>query len=264
GVDRRPPPLLGHYVGAVDDLEAALAWITRWTFAAEAPLPGPESRALSLGPAPIPGGALLDGFGTHLLAVVVDAAEDDGGSRPFRWPAPPPELPERWHPAAILSQRAPLFAAPAPRLPPFAESHDVVQRSDDLYVIGVVDRCDGDGDAQRCTRWDQVLVHEHGRWRGGYLPAAQVAQIDGWLRAPRGLPRVQAIPAGIDGADALVLVVIRTPDYDLHRLTLRLPRAAGGFPDYAIELAADAVIVTIAGEETARVPLNASIDARPR
>ncbi|MEZ4381630.1 MAG: hypothetical protein R3A79_09790 [Nannocystaceae bacterium] len=262
--ERRPPPLLGHYVGAVDDLAAALTWVARWTFTGDA-LPGPDTRTLSLGPAPIPGGALLDGFGTHLLALVVDAAEDDGGSRPFRWPEPRPELPAGWQPAAILSQRAPLFAAPAPRLPPFAESHDMVQRSDDLYVVGVVDRCSGEGQGQRCARWDQVLVHAHGRWRGGYLPAAQVAAIDGWLRAPRGLPRIQALPVGVDGDAALLLLVVRTADYELHRTTLRLPRSgAGGFPDYAVELTSDAAVVTIAGDELHRVPLSSSIDARPR
>ncbi|MEZ4450084.1 MAG: hypothetical protein R3B09_11460 [Nannocystaceae bacterium] len=96
-----PPPLPGLFVGHVDDLAAALAWVDRWAFAGP-PLPGPETRALSLGPAPIPGGVLLDRFGVHLLGLRIDEAGGD-------WIGPR---------ARPLAQRAPAPAALATRGPP--------------------------------------------------------------------------------------------------------------------------------------------------
>lgn len=258
-----PPPLLGHFVGHVDDLAAALAFVGRWAFTGE-PLPPPESRPLFTGPAPIPGGALADGFGVLLLSLVVDEAADDGGSRPFTWPREAPELPASWRPAAILSQSAPLFAAPAPRLPPLAESHERIARKDDLYLLGVVDRCELREGVQSCLRWAQVLAHGHGRWRGGYLPAAEVAPLEGWVRAKSGLPRALAVPAAIVGDEALVVLLARTRDYELHRATLRLPRDGDAFPAFELALEGEVAVIRQGEREAARLPLNAGLDARPR
>ena len=256
-----PPPLAGHVVGKVADLPAALAWIDRWAFSG-APLPASEARGLNLGPAPVPGGELVSSFGTFLLALVIDEVDEDGSTRGFRWPKPAPELPERWVPAAIMSQRAPLFAAPSPTLPPFAESHDVVVRSDDVYLLGVVDRCEEKSGPRRCLRWAQVLAHGHGRWRGGYLPAAQLATIDGWVRAPAGLPRVHAIRAATAGDDAIFVLMIRTRDYDLHRTVIRLPLAGDAFPEIEVTLEGAEAVIASGGEEITRRSLTASVDAR--
>ncbi len=261
GAARTPPPLAGHFVGHVEDLPAALEWIQRWSFSGPK-LPAIDSRKLSLGPAPVPGGELIHGFGSYLLALVIDEIDDDGGSRAFAWPEPGPELPSTWIPAAILSQQAPLFAAPAPHLPPIAESYDTVLRSDDLYLLGVIDRCEESTSGRECLRWAQVLVHGHGRWRSGYLPASQAATIDGWTRAPAGLPRVQMIPAALVGDQALFVLIVRTRDYELHRSTLRLRATGDSFPEIELVLAADEVIVSSAGTEVAKRPLSASIDAR--
>ena len=256
-----PPPLAGHVVGKVADLPAALAWVDRWAFSG-ATLPTHDVRDLSLGPAPVPGGELVSSFGTFLQALVIDEVDEDGGTRGFRWPTPAPDLPERWVPAAVMSQRAPLFAAPSPILPPFAESHDTVLRSDDVYYLGVVDRCEASSGLRRCLRWAQVLVHGHGRWRGGYLPAAQIATIDGWVRAPAGLPRVHAIRAATAGDDALFVLLIRTKDYDLHRTVIRLPLVGDAFPEIDVTLEGAEAVITSAGEEVARRSLTASVDAR--
>lgn len=261
GAATTPPPLAGHFVGNVADLPAALKWIERWAFSGPN-LPAIDSRELSFGPAPVPGGDLIDGFGSFLLALVIDEIDDDGGSRAFTWPEPMPELPSSWIPAAILSQQAPLFAAPAPHLPPLSESYDTVLRSDDLYFLGVVDRCESGSGPRECLRWAQVLVHGQGRWRSGYLPASQAAVIDGWLRAPAGLPRVQIVPAAIVGDEALFVLILRTRDYELHRSTLRLRSTADSFPKLDLALSADEVIVSSEGTEVARRPLSASIDAR--
>jgi len=260
---RSPPPLAGHYVGHVAKLAQALAWIDHWAFTGT-PLPRYGDLPLSLGAAPIPGGALADGFGSYLLALVLDEMDDDGGSRGFTWPKEPPELPASWVPAAILSQRAPIFAAPAPRLPPVAESHDMALRSDDVYLLGTVDRCETVAGHRHCLRWAQVLVQGHGRWRSGYVPAPQVAAIDGWLRAPAGLPRVHAIPASIVDDEALYVIIIRTRDYELHRTTVRAPNAGNAFPALDLELTGDEVVISVGGEELTRRSLNASVDARKR
>ena len=258
---RIPPPLAGHFVGQAKDLPAALEWIQRWSFSGQS-LPAIDSRKLSLGPAPVPGGELINGFGSYLLALVIDEIDDEGGSRAFSWPEPGPKLPSSWVPAAILSQQAPLFAAPAPKLPPLSESYDTVLRSDDLYLLGVVDRCEVGSGPRECLRWAQVLVHGHGRWRGGYLPASQAATIDGWTRAPAGLPRVQTIPAALIGDQALFVLIVRTRDYELHRSTLRLVATGDSFPELDLVLTADKVIISSTGTQVATRPLSASIDTR--
>ncbi len=257
-----PTRITGQFVGAVDDLGAALAWVDRALFPGP-PLPwGPNAVAEPAAPAP--GARLLDEFGLHLLAVAVHEPGADGGAVALRWPTQTPPLPERWRPAALVASRAPLFAAPSPTLPPADERHAVVLRRHDLWALGAVDRCAGADAQRRCLRWLQVIARDGDRFVGGYLPASHVTLQDAWVRHKSGLPRAHLTPHAIRGSEALFVVHARTRDQLLHRVTVALPAIDGGFPALNFTIEGDEAVLTPPAGEPARVRLDPAMDARPR
>lgn len=259
------PTSSGAIVGQVASVHEALQFVARWAFDGVAP--PPDDRTLRQPPARPPGGELLTRHGAVLVALTVQGRTADGGLRAIQWPKEqaellPPDL--AWQPAALLPERAPVFAAPAPRVPPASERFALARRSGGLFVLGALDRCDGAGDARTCLRWLQVVAREGERFVAGYLPAFQVALQAGWRRGQGALPRAQLIASGTRGGVAQFLLVARARDNVLHRLTLEAPLAGEAFPEATLRVEGDLAIVEFAGAPARRIALDATMDARPR
>lgn len=263
-----PPAGGGAVVGQVEQIHDALRFVARWAFPAGAG--SVRERTLQLLPAPVPGGDLYTVHGAILHALTVQGRSESGGKRTIQWPKDqaallPDDL--AWQPAALIPDRAPLFAAPAPRLPPAGERHALVRRAGGLFVLGALDRCDAPGERpgeRECLRWYQVVARDGDRFLPGYLPAFQVALEADWRRGQGALPRAQLIPSGTHGDLARFLLVARARDGSLHRLTLDAPLADGGFPEATLTVDGDAATVTFAGAAARRIALDATMDARPR
>jgi hypothetical protein len=260
--DAAPARLVGYYVGAAPDLAAALLWVDRALFPG-ADGPSLADPALNQRPAPPPGSRIHDEFGLHLLAAAINDPGADGGAVPLRWPSAPP-LPARWRPAALIASRAPVFAAPAPVLPPAEERHALILRRHDLWVLGAVDRCVGVAEERRCLRWAQVIARDGDRFIGGYIPAAQLTLQDAWQRAASGLPRAQLVPAALRGEQAIFVLHARTRDSELHHKSISLPAAADGFPALRWTIEGDEAVLLADGAEPTRIRLDRSMDARAR
>ena len=257
-----PTRISGHFVGAVDDLAAALAWVDRSLFPGP-PLPWPGEAVAEVA-APAPGARVYDEYSAPLLGVAVHDVGADGGAIALRWPSQGPPLPERWRPAALVASRAPLYAGPSPSLPPAEERHALVLRRHDLWALGAVDRCAQADGGRRCMRWVQVIARDGERFVGGYLPAAQITLQDAWVRAKAGLPRAHLTPAAIRGDAALFVLHARTRNQELHRVTVTAPSVDGGFPTVILTVEGDEATLTFAGAEPRRIRLDPSMDARPR
>ena len=260
--------------GAVADQAAtmpeAMAWVARWAFGGPAlPLPSlePAASPLQLGPAPVPGGPLFTTRGALLHALTIRGRNLDGSLRAIRWPGTAAELtpPEqKWLPAVLLAERAPLFAAPSAHVPPAAERFAFARRSGALWLLGHVDRCTAASGERVCLRWAQVLARHGDEFHAGYLPAAQVALVDGWKRGAGAAPRAQLLASGTTGARAQFLLVARTRDGGLHRRTLGAPLVDDAYPAAKLRIEGEWAIVEITGAGTQRIALNASLDARAR
>ncbi|NVB41528.1 hypothetical protein G6O69_27060 [Pseudenhygromyxa sp. WMMC2535] len=199
----RPPP--GELVGRVESLDQALAWVHRHAF--DSPPLGFEEPGRD-GPAPLPGGALLESHGLHLTALVVTAGAPSGGTRDYPWPgASATLLPEGldWRPATLAVARTPLFAAPAPALPPASERYLEVSRDHDLWQVGVLDRCDDTG--RSCLRWAQVITREGSRFHAGWLPNWLLVPDAAWVVDPDN-PRAFALRAAHHELDRAGFVLI--------------------------------------------------------
>lgn len=266
GTGADAPSAASQLVGQVATVQEALHFVARWAFAG-APLPPPGELALREDAAPVPGGDLLGRHGAVLYALTVLGRSADGGTRAIKWPQDSAELlPEglAWRPGALLVDRAPLFAAPAPRVPPASERFALARRSGNLFVLGAVDRCTRSGGPRECLRWLQVVVRDGERFHAGYLPAFQVGLADGWRKGQGALPRAQLIPAATRGDAAVFVLVARARDNGLHRQTVQAPLHGDAFPAATLRVEGDWAVVEFAGAPARRIALDASMDARPR
>ena len=245
-------------------MQQAVAWVASEIFDGP-PLGEPdEPGRLRELPAPFPGGRIHATHGAHLVAMRIEGLTADGEARTIGWPRRaseilPPHLP--WKPADLLSSRAPLFATPAPELPPMRERHAIARRSGALYSLGRLDRCRGEGEQRSCLRWVQVVARHDGRFVAGYLPAYQVAARSAWLRAgPQAYPAVQLVRSGVTRGKAQFLVVVRAPDGSTHRKRIEAPMRGDRFPEASLSISGRAAVVDIDGIGRVRVPLDPSID----
>ena len=202
-----------------------------------------------------------------LHALSVRGRSIDGSTRAIRWPqttaeVTPPGLP--WLPAVLLTDRAPLFAAPSARVPPAAERFAHVRRSGHLWILGHVDRCSAAAGERVCLRWAQVVAREGDEFRAGYLPAYQLAPIDGWRRGAGAAPRAMVLASGTIGARAQFLLIARTRDGGLHRKTLEAPLVGDAFPAARVRVEGEWATIEFTGAKAQPVVLDASLDARER
>jgi hypothetical protein len=258
-VDLAPPGVL---VGHVADVQQALQWLADHAFEPGPPTP-PDPRVLQRGPAPAPAGGLLERHGAILVAFIVSGATAELRPRTIDWPLDqaavlPPG--SRWRPAALVPDQAPLFAAPAPMIPPAAERHAMVHRRGGLYLLGWVDRCTDD---HRCLRWAQVVARDGDRFSPGYVPMLHVAQSDAWVPSAGSLPRAQLVPVGLAHGRAQWVLLARGRDNLLHRQTLDAPATPQGWPASTLMVEGDVAIVGLGDEPPLHLPLDATLDARP-
>ena len=267
GIDGAPDDTV---VGQVETLPEAMAWVARWAFAGD-PLPRPSlepaDSPLHEGAAPIPGGPLFTRHGAVLHGLSVRGRSLDGSTRTIRWPQAaaeitPPEQP--WLPAVLLTDRAPLFAAPAARVPPAAERFAQVRRSGHLWILGLVDRCSAAAGERVCLRWAQVVAREGDEFRAGYLPAYQLAPIDAWRRGAGAAPRAQVLASGTIGGRAQFLLIARTRDGGLHRRTLEAPLVGDAYPAARLRVEGEWATIEFTGAKPQRIALDTTLDARPR
>jgi hypothetical protein len=257
-------------VGQVQSMPEAMAWVARWAFGdvvLAPPAREPIDSPLALGPAPIPGGALYSLRGAALHALIVRGRNLDGSARAIRWPSSAAELTPPDHPwlsAVLLAERAPLFAAPAARVPPASERFAFARRGGSLWLLGHVDRCSLTTGERVCLRWAQVISRHGDEFHAGYLPASQVALVDGWQRGAGAAPRAQLLVSGSVGARAQLLLVARTRDGGLHRRTVQAPMQGDSYPAARLRVEGEWAIVECTGAPAQRIALDASLDARTR
>ncbi|MGH1341150.1 MAG: hypothetical protein ACRBN8_06340 [Nannocystales bacterium] len=261
--------LPGQAVGHVSDIHAVVVWIERHAFGTATPALPFDPAMLHQTAAPGIAGTLRDTFGVQLRAVVVTGATAAGDRRAIEWPTDatrimPPAT--TWHVAALLPDAAPLFAAPAVRVPPASERFALARRRGDVFVVGMVDRCE-QVPQRHCTRWVQAVIRDGDRFVPGYLPAAQVALRSRWVSStPEHLPRAALLRVGVRGDDAQFLLVARDAAGALHRKTIDAPlqegTAGAGFPD--VKLTVDGAQATVSqGGQVQVFELDGTLDARP-
>ncbi len=177
-------------------------------------------------------------------------------SEPHQWL--PPEAP--WHRGTLAATSAPLFAAPAPRLPSAGQSHARVERDSDVFELGHVDRCD---EAGTCLRWSQIVTRDGDAFTGGYVPAYLFVPRADWVPSATDLPRAQLRPSTLGRGEATWVLWVRLPDGTLHQHTLTVPTTT---PDRwpAASLTVDGTTATVElGQTQRQLVLDASLDARP-
>ena len=256
-----PPP--GIMVGHVGEVTEALRWGARFAFEPRPTLP-PHPAALQRVPAPEPAGGLRRRHGATLAAFVVSGATPELRPRTIEWPVDQSAiLPSgsTWLPGALIPTRAPLFAAPAPVVPPAAHAHAMAHRRGGLFVVGWVDRCTEA--PNQCLRWAQVIVRDGNRFSPGYLPMFQVALRTSWVRGEGALPRAQLIATRTLDQEAQFVLLARSRDNQLHRRTLHTAKAADGWPRSSLRIEGDVGIVTLGDDPPVALALDATLDARP-
>lgn len=261
--DVAPPGVL---IGHVADVEQALQWIADHAFE-PAPAPPPEPTALQRASAPAPAGGLLERHGAILAAFIVSGATPELRPRAIDWPhdqaavLPPGST---WIPAALVPEKAPLFAAPAPAVPPAAERFAMAHRRGGLWLLGWRDRCTEHEEAgPHCLRWAAVVARDGDRFTPGYVPMFQVARSDAWVPSASALPRAQLVPMGLVGGRAQWLLLARGRDGQLHRTTLDAPTLDEGWPASGVVVTGDHALVTLGDAAPLDLRLDASLDARP-
>lgn len=259
-IDAEPP---GAFIGSLPDVQAALGWVSRHAFT-KATSDG-EPDTLWTVDAPVPGGGLLEAHDVLVRSLIVSGATAEHGLRTIAWPSDqrgllPPALP--WSAAALLVDQAPVFAAPAPVVPPAAERHAMAHRSGGLFVLGWLDRCTADG--KRCLRWAQVVARHGDRFSAGYLPGYLVAPQDAWIPGSGVLPRALLVRSGVEDGQASLLLVARDRHGELHRQRLRLPMLDDRFPDAKLTVEGERAFIDAPGLERITVELTAAMDLRIR
>lgn len=253
----------GRIVGRVATVQEAVAFVVDLAFDGPAIAPDADPLRWYEVDAPVPGGAPLRRHGAALLAVAVTGATPDGRARPIRWPADPGAiLPEGARLVAVepAFARVPLFAAPAPSLPPMRERHAVVDRSDVVFRAGTLDRCDGPPQARRCLRWAQVLVRHGDRFVFGWLPAFQVLERGAWVHGATQRPAAALAFVGAVGETSMTSLVVRLRDGTVHRRTIEAPMIGPRLPQIDLAIADGDAIVDIEGREPLRIPLDPELD----
>ncbi|PRQ06363.1 hypothetical protein [Enhygromyxa salina] len=230
-----PPP--GELVGRVDTLEQALSWVDANSFA-----PLVEGEAAT----PIPGGHLYQDHELFLTALVVTVGSTSS-THTYPWPTAdvlpiPPGA--AWQPASLAVARAPLFAAPAPHLPPASERYQVVSIDDAVWLLDSVDRCDDDG---TCLRWAQILVRRGDRFFGGWVPATQVVPDSAWVGGP-GERRFAVLLSHRTRAEAGVALIEQRGDRREPALGLRAAHAGAAWPSAVVEVLGEELVALIGGE----------------
>lgn len=246
--------------GRVQTLREALSWVELWAFSGRVGF----DPAIRESVAPRPGSQVPGDV--HLVSLRVVPTAEGGEDEPLRWPSDPREIVARntdWRAAALLPDGAPLFAAPAPFIPPAGERVAWAERRGDILVLGELDRCTPRGGRQQCLRWSQVLVRVGESFTPGYLPSSQVAPLGGWVQGETPLPRAQILPVGVLGSRATWLLVARADDGQLHRRTLFGPLEDGGFPSRRVTIENGIATVTFGDAPPAIVRLAPEMDARP-
>lgn len=246
--------------GRVTNLAGALDWVHRWAF----PTAVGFDHALRDVVAPRPGG---QPFGmAQLRALRIIPVNADGTDGRLQWPTDPRPLVQGlrpgWRVAAVLAERAPLFAAPAPRLPPAAERSGWALRRGDILMLGELDRCTG-GPQRLCMRWAQVVARVDEGFAPGYLPTAQIAPLGDWIEGDAPLPRAQLRPVGLDGDTSIWQMVARTDDGRLHRRVFHGPSPAGGYPPGQIQISGSTATIKLGTSPPEQVDLTPDLDARP-
>ncbi len=260
--DVMPP---GVVVGHLGRVQATLRWMERFAFEPRPRLPA-HPRALQRNPAPAPAGGLLDRHGATVVAFVISGATTELRPRTIAWPQDQLAiLPtgSTWLPAALVPHHAPLFAAPAPTVPPADHAHGVAHRRGGLFVLGWVDRCDATPSGLRCLRWAQVVARDGDRFSPGYVPNTQVAVQAQWVRGQGQLPRAQLVELGVSAGQAQWMLLARSRDNQLHRRTLHAPTADDGWPRASLHIEGDLATVTLGDAPPVVLALDATLDARP-
>lgn len=245
-----PPP--GELVGRVDTLEQALSWVDANSFA---DLGEGEDAT------PIPGGQLYEDHALFLTALVVTGGAI-GGTQPYPWP-PAGVLPippgASWRPARLAVARAPMFAAPAPRLPPASERYQIVAIDDSVWLLDSVDRCD---DAGACLRWAQILVRRGDRFFGGWVPATQVIPDSAWVGGP-GERRFALLPSHRTRASVGFALIEQRGDRREPALGLRHAYAGAAWPDAVVEVLGEELVALIDAEPVLTRHINAEPPLHP-
>ncbi len=257
-----PPP--GVLVGHIDDVRGALRWVGEHAFEPRPRLPR-HPRQLQRKTAATPAGGLQQRHGATVLAFIVSGATPDLRARTISWPLDQSAvLPtgSTWLTAALVPERAPLFAAPAPEVPPAAEAHGMAHRRGGLFVLGWVDRCRPSATGVRCLRWAQVISRDGDRFSPGYLPNAQVALQTEWTRGDGALPRAQLVAVGVADGRAHWMLLARTRDNVLRRRTLMAPATDEGWPRASVRIEGDVAIVSLGDDPALPLALDARLDAR--
>lgn len=256
------PP--GATVGHTSRIQDAMVWVGRWAFAQAVGF-GDDPARIRQAEAPVAGGELWS-HGVHLLALIVSGATPDGGLRPILWPADPAEILPDGHafqPAALVPAAAPLFAMPAPVVPPARERVAMARRRGGLYVLGTLDRCVEHRGSEQCLRWVQVVVRDDNRFVPGYLPAFQVVLSSRWIPDTTSLPRVQLTASSRRAGAAALELVGRGHDGVLRRASVELPPPDGSFPVPMLQVEGNAAVITVPGTRSTRLPLDATLSRRP-
>ena len=257
-------------VGRAASLPEAVQWVARWAFTGP-PLPVPTREPvdapLHTGDVPRPGGALWTDHRVVLHALTITGRSSDGGTREIRWPQTAAEIVApglAWVPAVLLAERAPLFAMPAAHVPPAGERHALVRRSGSLFILGYADRCTQATGERVCLRWAQVVARDGDSFRSGYLPAFQVARVDGWIRGAGQNPRAQLLAAGTVGARAQFVLIARARDGNLHRRTVLAPMTGDAYPAARLRVDGEWATIDFTGSPAQRIALDPGMDARVR
>lgn len=266
GVPPSDPDIPGVVVGRVFSIEDAMTWVVSHAFETAVGEPAEPTMLREAG-APIPGGALLREHDAPLLRIIVTGADAERGLRPIVWPRSasdvlPPDA--SWATGQLVPARAPVFAAPAPRLPPARERIGIARRDGYVFRLGTLDRCEGDDAGRTCLRWAQVVARVGDRFVSGYLPAFLLADPGAWVRGATAYPAVQVVYSGVDHGQAQILVLAHAPDGARHHARVEAPLVDGRLPAASVGLAGATATLTIEGQPARRLPLDASLDRYPR
>jgi hypothetical protein len=231
-----PPP--GELVGRVDTLAQALSWVDANSFA---PLSQDDAST------PIPGGQLYERHGLFLTALVVTGGAVSG-TKSYPWPSAavlpiPPGA--QWRPASLAVARAPVFAAPGPRLPPASERYQVVHIEDSVWLLDTLDRCDDEG---ACLRWAQILIRRGDRFFGGWVLATQVVPDSAWVAGP-GERRFALLPSHRTRAEVGFALLEQRGDRREAGVGLHHAHAGAAWPDAVVEVLGEALVVLLGGSD---------------